>query len=151
MESTVTSGTKYLVVCMLVERREASALLSDRLCHKVDIIMWYFCALSLSSWACGESRNCPCSASDHSLELSCPSRPWSWLGVEAFPCITSQTWLSACVDNPLLDYSQEFLGQVWILYPLTVLPPHYESVNCLLCSVIVCWGIQLWCSHACIY
>lgn len=53
MESTVTTGTKYLAVWMLVERREECARLSNRLCHRADIIMYYFCALN--SWAVGLS------------------------------------------------------------------------------------------------
>lgn len=39
MESTLTTGTKYLAVWALVERRrEEFSLLSDRFCHRVDII-----------------------------------------------------------------------------------------------------------------
>lgn len=90
MESTVTTGTKYSAVWMLVERREECAGLSSRLCHRADIIMWYFCALE--SWACG-LEHCQCSVSNHNLEFLCPPGPLSWMGGgSSFPRIASIWW-----------------------------------------------------------
>lgn len=61
MESTVTTGTKYLAVWTQADgSREVSERLPDCLCHRADIRMWYFCAQS--NWVCGECQYGQCQA-----------------------------------------------------------------------------------------
>lgn len=148
MESTVTIGTKYRAVWMLVERREELAPLWNRHCFRADVTLWYCWALS--GWACGLER-CQCSASNHNLGLLCPPGPLSWVGGgSSFTCIVS-IW-SACVDYPLYGlFTAIFRPGLDPVLP-DCLATHRDPLLCLLPWLGVRRGNQLpghhasWCS-----
>lgn len=74
--------------------------------------------------------------------IMAPIRTFIWDGrARAFPNI-AKAWVSACVDNPLCGLFMAIFRSSQDPFPPNCLATHYESVNYLIHSAGVCWGIQ---------